>query len=76
VTEAQAQQLEGRRSRFLVELASRPDEYEGQVSYDCAGPGLVVDELSNGSVRNGQWHNGTSGVKGQVCVDVIDVEVH
>jgi len=37
LTEAQALQLEGRRARFQVELASGPAEHEGQVLYDCAG---------------------------------------
>jgi len=38
LTEAQARQVQGRHSRFLVELTSAPAEHEGQVLYDCAGP--------------------------------------
>jgi hypothetical protein len=36
---------------------------------------IPVDRLENVVVRPGEWHTGTSHMRDQTCVDVVDAEV-
>ena len=36
---------------------------------------IPVDDLTNVSARNGQWHTASNHSRKQTCVDLVDVEV-